>query len=534
MKAAAHWGVWMMVLTVGGCVVGPNYTPPDVQTPAQWSGLQPSGATGEHGVPATQPTADPTDVAAWWKNLNDPTLDSLIARAAESNLDLRIATARVREARAQRSAAASSLWPQIGLSGSYRYSGSSLNAGAKSSGGTGLLKDARNTALSSAARSILAGQGVDAGQIASGAVNQIVGKVIDNRLTGGDQPSHRGQNLFQAGFDASWEIDVFGGAQRGLEAAEADIEASEEDRRTLIVSLVSEVALNYVQLRGYQQRLDIALRNIESQQSTVELTQERLAAGFASQLEVAQAKTQLATTTSQVPMLQDGIRQTLYHLSVLLGQQPDALVAELDQAEAIPASPPAVPVGLPSDLLRRRPDVRSAERQLAAATARIGEAIAELFPKFSLTGSFGSQSRNIDNLFSCKSLGWAVGPAVSWPIFQGGRIRANIEAQNARQEQALATYEQTVLIALKEVEIALSAYSNEQIRRESLKNAVQASRQATELSTELYTWGRASFLDLLEAQRALYSSEDALVQSDMAVVTDLIALYKALGGGWEG
>ncbi len=533
MRQVSVWLIFLAGSVTGGCMVGPNYTRPDVTTPADWSELKADAAATQPASPTTRPTSQPCDVAMWWKRLNDPTLDSLISRAVESNLDLKIATARVREARAQRNSAAAGLWPQVGLSGDYNYRGSSLNTGAKSSNDTNLLKDARNTAINSAVQSLAAGQGIDPVEIATGTANQVLTSAINNKTSDDNQAAHRGQNIFQAGFDASWELDVFGGLRRGVEAAEADIAASEEDRRSVIVSLVSEVALNYVQLRGYQQRLAIAFENIETQRETVELTQERVSAEFASRLEEAQARTQLATTTSQVPVLQDAIRQTIYRLSILLGLSPGGLLPELEQAAAIPAPPADVPVGLPSELLRRRPDIRSAERQLAAATARIGEAIADLFPRFSLTGSFGAQSRDIRLLLERDSLFWSVGPAISWPIFQGGSIRANIEIQNARQEQALATYELTVLNALNEVEAALSAYSNEQIRRQSLEEAVRNSQKATELSMQLYTNGMAAFLNVLEAQRTLFASQEALVQSETTITTDLIALYKALGGGWE-
>ncbi|NLX14535.1 MAG: efflux transporter outer membrane subunit [Phycisphaerales bacterium] len=527
---------YLMIITgiaVGGCKVGPDYIRPDVAMPADWSGLEPDTAASRPAGPTTRPTNEPGDMATWWKQLKDPTLDTLIQHAVESNLDLRIATARVREARAQRNSAAAGLWPQVGLSGSYNYSGASLNTGAKSSNDSSLLKDARNSALHSAVQSLASGQGIDPAQIVSSTANQILTNVINNKGTNNEQSSHRGRNMFQAGFDASWELDVFGGLRRGVEAADADITASVEDRNAVIVTLVSEVALEYVQLRGYQRRLTIALQNIDTQQRTVELTQERVAAEFASKLEEVQARTQLATTTSQVPLMQDAVRQTIYRLSILLGLPPGALMPELEPAAAIPTSPPDVPIGLPSDLLRRRPDVRSAERQLAAATARIGEAVADLFPRFSLTGSFGAQSRDIRLLLERNSLVWSVGPAISWPIFQGGSILANIEIQNARQEQALAAYEQTVLNALGEVEAALSAYTNEQVRRQALEEAVWTSREATELSTQLYSNGMAAFLNVLEAQRTLFASEEALVQSETAIITDVIALYKALGGGWE-
>jgi len=534
MRRSYVWATWIAGIAAGGCMVGPNYQRPDLSTPAEWSGLESGAAATQPASPTTRPTSEPCDIAMWWRKLNDPTLDSLISRAVESNLDLRIATARVREARAQRNSVAADLWPQIGLSSNYSYSGASLNTGRETSGGTGLGKQARNTALNSAVQSVMNGQGIDPAEIASSTAKQTLSTAINNKLADDSQMSHRGQNMFQAGFDASWEMDVFGGIRRGVEAADADIAATLEDRRAVIVSLVSEVALEYVQLRGYQRRLAIAFKNIEAQRGTVELTQERLRVGFANDLEVAQARTQLATTSSQVPVLQDAVRQTIYRLSVLLGSPPGALVPELEAAAAMPANPPDVPIGLPSDLLRRRPDVCSAERQLAAATARIGEAVADLFPKFSLTGSFGTQSRDIRYMLDRNSIGWSVGPAVSWPIFQGGRIRANIEIQNARQEQALAAYEQIVLNAFNDVEAALSAYLNEQTRRQSLQQAVQASQQATDLSTQLYVRGMTAFLNVLDAQRSLYATEEALVLSDTAIITDLIALYKALGGGWEG
>lgn len=525
------WALPIGLLAAGACTVGPNYVKPETQTPEGWSSLDPQAIATQPAGPTTQPSPQPADAATWWKELSDPTLDSLINRAIESNLTLKVATARVREARAFRTSVAADLWPQIASSGSYRYSGASQNTGPKSSDPS-VLKDARNTAITTAAQGLIAGQGIDPATVASSAANRAVTGVISNKLAD-DGQSHRGSNLFQAGFDASWEIDVFGGIRRGVEAAEAEIQAAVEDERSVLVSLIAEVALNYVELRGFQRRLEIALDNIEIQRNSLALTEQRFGAGFAAGLDVAQARSQLASTTSQVPALMDAIRRSIYQLSVLLGQTPDALVAELEQAAPIPANPPDVPIGLPSDLLRRRPDIRFAERQLAAATARIGEATADLFPRFSLNGSFGLASRNINNLVKRDSILWSVGPAVSWPVFQGGRILANIEIQNAVQEQAFATYQQTVLTAFQEVETALSAYQNEQVRRQSLAQAVEASETSAKLSKDLYAQGLAEFLNVIDSQRALYATQDALVQSDTAVITDLIALYKALGGGWD-
>jgi NodT family efflux transporter outer membrane factor (OMF) lipoprotein len=343
----------------------------------------------------------------------------------------------------------------------------------------------------------------------------------------------REQNLFQAGFDANWEIDVFGGVRRAVEASEADIQAAEEAQRYVLVSLLSEVGRNYIEARSGQRRLAIAHENIVSQRDTLELTRTRFNAGLTSELDVAQAESQLATTQSQVPLLEVLVKQAIHRLGVLLGQPPESLLDELNREAPIPTLPPQVPVGLPSDLLERRPDIRRSERELAAATARIGVATSELFPRFSLTGSFGSQTDDMQHFLDRKSLFWSVGPTMSWPVFDAGRIRANIDMQDARQQQALMMYQQAILIALEEVENTLVAYRQEQVRHKHLTTAVQANRRAVDVAHERYTKGLADFLSVLESQRALYVTEDAMVQSEGQAVGSLIALYKALGGGWE-
>ena len=523
---------WMSLFvgaTLSGCTVGPDYRAPEIASPPTWNGVEPAQPA------ATQPAGPitrPAQVATWWKSLDDPQLDSLINRAIESNLDLRIATARIREARATRGSVAADLWPQVDASGSYNFRGSSLNTGPEAEKSQGLGAQIGSAALSSVANAVGAGQTINAANVSKDVVQQVGSSIINNKLNKSDSSS-RNQNLFQAGFDASWEIDVFGGIRRSVEAADADVAAMEENRRDVLVTLVSEVALNYIQLRGYQRRLAIANENIEAQQGTLELTQKRYESGFTSQLDVAQAQTQLANTRSQVPLLATAIRQSIYQLSVLLGQMPASLQQELSTETPLPKVPIDIPIGLPSDLLRRRPDIRIAERQLAAATARIGVATADLFPRFSLTGSFGSQSRNVNYLLDRNSLMFSIGPAVSWPVFDGWRIRSNIEVSNAQQEQTLTQYEKTVLTAFQEVENALVAYTNERIRHQTLIEAVEASEQSKNLSNELYTRGMAAFLNVLEAQRTLYASQDALVESETTVITDLIALYKSLGGGWD-
>ena len=518
-------GLWIPCATMlAGCAVGPNYRPPVTTAPAAWSGISETQPAG--------PTTRPVQVETWWKALEDPILDSLLARCVESNLDLRIATARVREARAVRGTVAADLWPQVNVGGSYNFRGSSINTGSKPQAGAGLGEKAGTAAGNSIGGSLSAGQPVTAAGVTRDVLNQLGTNVIDRKLSGTSGDGSRNQNLFQMGFDASWEIDVFGGLRRGVEAADADVAAVEESRNDVLISLLSEVALNYVQLRGYQRRLAIAQENIQTQRDTVELTQTLNTAGFSSELDVTQARAQLASTRSQVPLLATAIRQSVYQISVLMGRPPASLNEELSGEGCIPRVPGELPVGMPSDLLRRRPDVRVAERQLAAATARIGQAVAALFPTFSLTGSFGPQSRDINHLLDNNSLGFSIGPVIDWPIFDGWRIRSNIEVQNARQEQAVATYEKTVLTAFQDVENALVAFANERVRYETLVEAVEASQKSTELSSELYTRGFAPFLNVLESQRALYISQDAMIQSETTVITDLIALYKALGGGW--
>jgi multidrug efflux system outer membrane protein len=426
----------------------------------------------------------PVEMARWWTTFNDPLLNSLVERAVKSNLDLRIAEARIREARASRAVVASGAWPTVDVSASYKRNRTSENA----------------LALGS-----LAPQG------------------------GGNLE----QDLFKTGFDASWEIDVFGGVRRGVEAADATLAASVESRRDVLVTLLGDVAKNYIDLRGFQRRLAVARANLKAQQDTLELTRIRFQAGLTSDLEVAQAEAQASTTMAQIPTLESALKQAAYSLDLLLGLSPGALWNDLANETTIPSLPPEVLVGLPSDLLRRRPDIRFAERQLAASTAQIGAAMADLFPKFSLTGAAGLQSISASDWFTGRSRYWSIGPTISWPIFDAGRIRANIEVRNAQQEQSLTQYEKTVLAAFGDVEKSLVNYSREQARQQALTNAVASNRRAVEMANELYVRGLNDFLNVLDTQRSLYATENDLAQSEAAMASNLVALYKALGGGWE-
>jgi NodT family efflux transporter outer membrane factor (OMF) lipoprotein len=428
----------------------------------------------------------PPQVVRWWDSFEDQVLTSLVERAAASNLDLRQAEARIREARAVRGAGAASFWPSVESFAAYTRSGTG-----GSSGGTA------------------------------------------NDRAGGGSVS-RDTDLFRGGLDAIWELDVFGGTRRSVEALDADLQAAIEDLRDVTVVLTAEVAINYLTLRGLQQQIAIARENLEAQVKTVEITRQRFEAGFVSGLDVANARAQSAATSSQIPVLESQARDAIHTLSVLLASEPNALLGELEIERAIAPLPPQVPVGMPSDLLRRRPDIRRSEARIHAATARIGIATADLFPRFTLTGSLSFSGDSLSSMADWGSRVWSVGPGMQWLIFDAGRIRWNIEARRAVEEQALLAHQQTVLTALREVESALVAYAKEQEHRQLLEEAVAQNRKAVGLARELYSAGQTDFLNVLSAQGSLFLSEEALVRSTVTLSLNLVALYKALGGGWEG
>lgn len=476
-KSFSLAAVLFLCLIMGsGCMVGPNYIKPATEMPKTW-------------VEKSQEisTETPSDLAHWWTVFKDQTLDSLIEQSIKANKDLKIAQARIREARAFRSVAVSGLFPTLEANASYRHQRESFNT----------------------SRFEIPSEFIPSGTFTEG---------ID---------------LFQGGFDALWELDFFGRTRRSIEAGTADVAASVEDLRDTLVTLLSEVAVNYMTVRGAQLRLAIAKKNIEAQSETLKLTEVQLRAGLTSELDVAQARAQLETTESQVPIIETRLKQAIYQLATLLGTTPEPVVEQLTMHEPLPDPPPGVPVGLPSDLLRRRPDVRRAERQLAAATARIGEATADLFPRFTLTGELGQASTDLSKIAKSSSTFWSLGPTILWNVFNAGRTRANIEVQKARAEQALWVYEKTVLNSIQDVESALVAYLKEQERRESLMKAVSSNQRAVDISNALYTRGLVDFLRVLDSQRSLYVTEEQLALSTEQVNSNLIRLYKALGGGWE-
>ncbi|MGC9966998.1 MAG: efflux transporter outer membrane subunit [Syntrophobacteraceae bacterium] len=460
---------WIVLMT-SGCMVGPDYHSPHPEVPSGWAGV-----TQAPAAQPSVPTSQPAELTQWWKQFDDPMLAQLVEDALRANLDVQLAVARLRQARAARGIAAAGLWPSVGASADYQRGQPVTTHGA-------------------------AGQG---------------------------------QDLYQLGFDAVWEIDLFGGQRRNVESANANVHASIESISDAQVSLAAEVALNYVQLRGYQQEIVIAQKNLKAMQNTALITRQRSNAGFSSALDVANADASVSTTEAQIPVFEIAAQQSIYALSVLLARPPAYLLDQLAPTGSIPGVPAQVPAGLPSDLLRRRPDIRQAEAQLHAATARIGVATADLFPKFSLTGAVNWQDNLLNTWWTAASKTYSFGPSVTWQVFQGGAIVSNIREQEALRDQAFITYRKIVLSAFQDVENALIAFIREQDHNKLIKESVAANSIAVDLSLKLYTEGLLDFLNVLVAQRSLYAAEDALVQSNRNVAADLIALCKALGGGWE-
>lgn len=407
-------------------------------------------------------------LADWWRVFQDPLLAELVDRAAGANLDAAQARARVQEARARRGLQEADRYPTVDGSGAASRSGS----------------------------------------------------------------GSRETRLYSVGFDAGWEIDIFGGVRRGIEAAEGDLAAAEAGLADVMVTLAAEIGRNYMEARTLQRRLQVARANLAVQEETYALTRMRAETGLGDALAVQQARANLEATRSQVPLLEDNLAASFNRLAVLVGETPGALDERLAGVRPVPAPPPAVTVDIPAETLRRRPDVRLAERRLAAQTARIGVAEADLYPRLRLAGSLGLSAANTNDLADWASRAWSLGPSLSWRIFDAGAVRQNIRVQTAVQAQSLAAYETAVLGALEEAENALSAYVQEQVRCLHLAEAAAAAAEAELLARRKYEAGLADFSNVLDAQRTLLSYQDQLAAGRGAVVANLIALYKALGGGW--
>ncbi|WP_245448579.1 efflux transporter outer membrane subunit [Bradyrhizobium nitroreducens] len=414
----------------------------------------------------------------WWLRLRDPLLNRLIEQAVDANPSVAKAKAVVREARATVQQTSAGLFPSV--SGSASVTDNKSSAGSAST-------------------------------------------VVDTSP----------YTLHQASFDSSWELDLFGGTQRSIEAALRGEQSAEEDLRDSLVTLIGDVAAYYVEARGYQARIALAQRTSTSQRDTEKLTRSKYDAGSGNAVDLAKATAQAASTEANVPTYQAALAADIHRLGILLGRPPDGVAALMAKSAPVPAPRMPLPTGLPADLLMNRPDVASAERKLAQATAKIGAAEADRYPAVSLTGSVGTSALRAGDLAKYSSVSWSVGPSVTVPVFDAGKRLATVRIAEAQRDQAFATFHSTVLTAFEDVENALVSLSQDRIRATKLAEAAKNYREAARLSRSLFETGSASFIDVLDAERSLYSAEDSLIQSKVSAVKDYISLAKALGGGWS-
>jgi NodT family efflux transporter outer membrane factor (OMF) lipoprotein len=427
----------------------------------------------------TKPADAETVLAHWWQGFDDPVLDRLVDRALTQNLDLKILDQRVIEAKADRETAASYLYPQVGLGGS-----------------------AERTRPSQAAKFPPPG---------------LIGTY----------------NNYQASLNVSWELDLFGKNRRAVESADAAVEATVENRRAVLVSLLGELGVDYATMRESQAREAIALSNVQAAEDSLMIAQQRFQHGLGSELDVAEAKAQVDNVRAQVPVLQTAEAQSIHAIAVLLGDTADAIEADLKAPAAKPLAAPMPPLMLPSQVVRNRPDIRQAERQIQVDNAQIGVAVAETYPDFTIGPTVGTQAETLHRLISGPALIWSLAGSVSQPIFEGGRLDAQIDKAKAATEADRLAYRKTVLQAFQEVEDALVALDSERNRQKDLDDQVEADRLALVRATEAYRGGFGDFLSVLDAERSLYAAEDEKAQSDLNVAQQTVTLYKALGGGWQ-
>lgn len=454
-------------LTLAACAMGPDHAPPEVEVDASFA------RAGSAAV-----SIDPTQVR-WWTLLRDPVLDDLIERAARSNLDLEVAAARIREARALRASAALDLAP---------------------------VAPAR-----------------------AGYTRQLVPRTT---FEGADY-ALRDREIYSAGLDATWEVDLFGRLRRSLEANDAELGAADAVRRDVLVAVLSEVARSYLDLRGAQAQLDVARRNLANQRHTAELVRARLDAGRGTELDVARAEAQVHATRATIPVLEAAVARAIHRIGVLLGESPDAETELLSPKRALPDVPGRISIGKPADLLARRPDIRIAERELHAATARIGVARADYFPRLTLDGSIELNASRLAQVGEGGTEAFAFGPRLSWAALDLPHVIARETAAEARAAAAAARYRRAVLVALEETENALIGFSTERDRRDALRDATRETGRAAELARQRFDAGASDFLSVLDAERRLLEAEDALAGSEARTLGNLVRLYEALGGGWE-
>ena len=448
---------------LSGCVVGPRYQEPAANAPSSFA----SKAAGSVSASVE---------SDWWKRLNDSQLNGLIAQAESRNLDLKVAEARLKEARALWRQARFDLLPTVRSEAGYT-----------------------NTRLSKA------------------------------RSAGGTPVS---TELHEAALDATWELDFFGRVRRSVEAAKATEDAVTAQRDALLIDLRSEVAVNYLLLRGAQAQLDVARQNAANQADSLQVAEASLKGGRGTQLDVARAKAQWNSTLATVPQFQTAMDQASHRVAVLCGVAPSELRVKLQVTKPLPETPSRVALSKPADVLRHRPDIRVAERNLAAATARVGVATADLFPRVTFNGSIGLEGQTLAAVGQAGNGAYSFGPRLTWAAFDLGRVKQQIAAEGARAEAALAQYEQTVLQALEEAENALTAYERERQRLLYLREAAKSAEEAAKLARERYKDGVASFLDVLDAERVALVAQSDVVASQTRVATAWVSVYKAMGGGW--
>ncbi len=478
------------VLLLGGCTVGPDFTGADPKTPSSWHDASAAKSDGQDKDRiATDADPDPK----WWLTFNDATLSSLIDRATAGNPDVQIAVIRIAEARASERSAESASLPSLSGSGLYR----------RAAVGPGVLGGA--------------GSGSGGNSDLSGLLGALSKPI----------------NLYDGSLDASWELDLFGKTRRSVEAAGANVDAAIGNRDDALVTLEAEVAQTYAQLRAAQASRQTAQSDFDTERQIVALTEARAEHGLVSDLDVENARTTLTVTEASIADYDQRIAASMNGLAVLVGAEPGTLDAELTEAAPIPPPPPRVPVGLPSSLARRRPDIRSAEANLHQRTAEIGVAVAQFYPDVKLTGQAGLVGTQPRDLTRWANNFYEFGPAISLPIFEGGQLRANLALAKADQAEAAVTYRKTVLDALRDVENALAAYRTDLRRHQALEGAVAAQTTALGIARTQYIHGVSTFINVLTAENSLAQQHQALIQSTLALTTDVVNLYKALGGGWQ-
>jgi len=462
----------LSLLSLAACTVGPDFQRPEGPRVEAW-------ATAQKAAPS-QVVTSPLD-ERWWDVFKDPQLSALSRRVLTDNLDLQLATSRLQQSRAARQVITAERYPSSGASGGY-------------------------------ARKRNSGEGLN------------------------DPSGHEGKsafNLWDAGFSASWELDFWGRVRRETEAADATLEVAENDRRGVLLSVLAETAQDYIQLRGVQSTRAVTEQNLEVARHSLKLSQLRLADGVATDLDVAEAAAQVATIESQLPALQQRQAQLINALSLLMGEPPQALHAELAADAPVPQTPSQVAIGLPSQLAERRPDIRQAEARLHAATASIGVAKGNFYPRITLSGNFGSQAMQLSDFGSWGSRQFGIGPQFSLPLFDGGRLRGVLHLREAQQQEAAVAYQQTVLRAWHEIDDQLTRYNSSQLRRDSLAEAVRQNQIALRTAQQQYVEGVVDFVNVLTVQGALLATQEQLVESSTGVSLAMVGLYKALGGGWE-